>query len=288
MKCVKQINSKHGLFNFCDSDLIIGASLREYGEFSEIEYSIMDKFIKDGDIVIDIGANIGCFTIPLSKKVGKKGKVLAFEPQKFIYNLLSDNIKCNKIKNVQIFNNALGEINDYIELNDFDYSLPGNFGGIGLKKNYDNSRCAKMKKNKYKVKTLSLNEFLDLKKCNFLKIDVELMETDILYGGKTFLNKFRPIMWIENHFETPNKINNFLLNNEYDSFWVPTSLFNQDNYFLNTNNFFGKTITTNTLAIPKEFNESFKTRYFEKAINGNFLPTKAFAKTFSDSFLNNF
>ena len=48
MNYVRQIDSKHGIFNFCDSDLIIGASLKEYGEFSEIEFSIMDKFIKDG------------------------------------------------------------------------------------------------------------------------------------------------------------------------------------------------------------------------------------------------
>ena len=75
MNYIKKISSRHGILNFCNSDLMIGKSLREYGEFSEIELSGMKKFIKDGDIVLEIGANIGCFTIPFSKIVGKRGKV---------------------------------------------------------------------------------------------------------------------------------------------------------------------------------------------------------------------
>ena len=112
------------------------------------------------------------------------------------------------------------------------------------------------------------------------------MEIEILKGGLTFIKKFRPIMWIENHFETPNEINNFHSNIGYNSYWVPTLIFNQNNHFLNANNFFGKIMTTNSLAIPKEFNKKFETRFFEKASNLNFLPTKAFASTFSDSLRN--
>ncbi len=279
MKHVGKINSKHGIFNFCNSDLIIGVSLQEYGEFSEIELSVMEKFIKDGDIVMDIGANIGCFTIPFSKKVGKKGKVLAFEPQKFIFNLLSDNVKCNKIKNVQIFNNAMGYSNTFLKLNDIDYAEPGNFGGVGLGKNYDNSLCVKIKKTKkYKIKTLTLNDFLNLKKCNFVKIDVELMELDVLKGGDKFIKKFRPIMWIENHTDYPNIINDFLLSNEYDSYWMPTWLYNPDNYFINSTNHFSKCFTFNTLAIPKESQE-FEIGFFDKVLTSNCRPEKALIKT---------
>ena len=253
MNYIKKISSRHGILNFCNSDLMIGKSLREYGEFSEIELSGMKKFIKDGDIVLEIGANIGCFTIPFSKIVGKRGKVYAFEPQKFIFNLLKENVECNELKNVQIFNNAIGDANTILELNDFDYSQPGNFGGIGLKEDYDNSYCAKIKgTKKNKIKTLTLNNFLNLKKCNFLKIDVELMELSVLEGAKDFIKKFKPIIWIENHREYPNSLNKQLLKINYKPFWAATMLYNPNNHFLNDNNYYANTATFNTLAIPKE------------------------------------
>ncbi len=250
---IGKVNAKHGTFNFCHYDEYIGLSIREYGEYSELELKTMLKFINEGDVIFDIGANIGCFSVPFAKKVGSNGKVYAFEPQKFIFNLLKENVECNELKNVQIFNNAIGDVNTILELNDFDYSQPGNFGGIGLKEDYDNSYCAKIKgTKKNKIKTLTLNNFLNLKKCNFLKIDVELMELSVLEAAKDFINKFKPIIWIENHREYPNYLNKHLLKINYKPFWAATMLFNPNNYFLNDNNYYVNTHTINTLAIPRE------------------------------------
>ena len=250
---IGKVVSKHGIFYFCHSDEFIGKSIREYGEYSELELDTILKFINEGDVIFDIGANIGCFSVPFAKKVGSNGKVYAFEPQKFIFNLLKKNIKCNELKNVQIFNNAIGSKNRIIELNDFDYSQPGNFGGIGLKEDYDNSYCAKIKgTKKNKIKTLTLNSFLNLKKCNFLKIDVELMELSVLKGAKDFINKFKPIIWIENHREYPNFLNKHLLQINYKPFWAATMLYNPNNHFINDINYYSNVITFNTLAVPKE------------------------------------
>ena len=250
---IGKVDAKHGIFHFCHFDEFIGMSIREYGEYSELELKTILKFINEGDVIFDIGANIGCFSVPFAKKVGSNGKVYAFEPQKFIFNLLKENIKCNELNNVQIFNNAIGGKNRTLELNDFDYSQPGNFGGIGLKEDYDNSYCAKIKgTKKNKIKTLTLNNFLNLKKCNFLKIDVELMELSVLKGAKDFINKFKPIIWIENHREYPNCLNKHLLTINYKPFWATTMLYNPNNYFINDNNYYVNAATFNTLAVPKE------------------------------------
>ena len=97
---IADIDTKHGSFQFCVNDEFIGTALKEYGEFSEIELSIMSNFIEKGDFVFDVGANIGCFSVPFAKKVGSNGKVYAFEPQPFINKLLK------KIQPDEIYNLA--------------------------------------------------------------------------------------------------------------------------------------------------------------------------------------
>ena len=248
---IGEVSGKHGKFSFCHYDEYIGFALREYGEFSEVELSVMSKFINEGDFVFDIGANIGAFTVPFSKNVGRYGKVFSFEPQKFIYKLLSKNISLNNLKNVICFNNAVGVKNSFLELDHIDYSEVGNFGGVSFK--YDNSTFTKFaSKEKYKVSSTKLDNFLYLKKCNFIKMDVELMEMDVLKGGEKFIKKFRPIMWIENHEIYPNEINKYLLANNYVPYWAYTVYFNKSNYFINDKNYYKNLSTLNTLAIPKE------------------------------------
>ena len=250
---IGKVNAKHGIFHFCHFDEFIGKSFREYGEYSELELKTILEFINEGDVIFDIGANIGCFSVPFAKKVGSNGKVYAFEPQKFIFNLLKKNAVCNELNNLQIFNNAIGDANTILELNDFDYSQSGNFGGITLTENYDNSVCAKIKgTKKNKIKTLTLNNFLNLKKCNFLKIDVELMESNVLKGAKEFIKKFRPIIWVENHLGYPNYLNKYLLKINYKPFWAATMMYNPDNHFISDKNYYENILTYNTLAMPKE------------------------------------
>ena len=250
---IGKVNAKHGIFHFCHFDEFIGKSFREYGEYSELELKTILEFINEGDVIFDIGANIGCFSVPFAKKVGSNGKVYAFEPQKFIFNLLKENVECNELKNLQIFNNAIGDANTILELNDFDYSQSGNFGGITLTENYDNSVCAKIKgTKKNKIKTLTLNNFLNLKKCNFLKIDVELMESNVLKGAKEFIKKFRPIIWMENLGGYPNYLNKYLLKINYKPFWAATMMYNPDNHFISDKNYYENILTYNTLAMPKE------------------------------------
>ena len=268
---IGEVKAKHGVFSFCHFDEFIGLAIREYGEFSEIELSLMSKFIKEGDVVFDIGANIGAFTVPLSKKVGKFGEVYAFEPQKLIYDILQDNVNKNNLNNTRVYNVGVGEKEEELELNDIDYSKVGNFGGVSFK--YESSTFTKNIKNKkYKVKLTNLDKLIEIKKCNFIKMDVELMELDILKGGRKFLKKFRPILWIENHQSYPNKINKFLLKNDYNAYWVNSRIFNKSNFFINENNYFDEISTLNTLAIPKEDNRFSMDKKFDKIIDHNTKP----------------
>ena len=263
---IGEVKAKHGVFSFCHFDKYIGLAIREYGEFSEIELSLMSKFIMKGDVVFDIGANIGAFTVPFSKKVGKLGEVYAFEPQKLIYDILQDNVNKNNLKNAKVFNVGVGIKEEELELNDIDYSEVGNFGGVSFK--YESGSFTKNIKNKkYKVKVINLDKLIEIKKCNFVKMDVELMELDILKGARNFLKKFRPILWIENHQHYPNEINRFLLENDYDAYWVYSKIFNKSNFLTNEKNYFDELATLNTLAIPKEDNRFSMDKRFDKILD---------------------
>ena len=81
-----------------------------------------------------------------------------------------------------------------------DFEKVGNFGGVTLSSRYPNSTAEKLRKKKNSVQILKLDdEFLKLKKCDFIKIDVELMEIEVLKGAKKFIKKYKPFLWIENH-----------------------------------------------------------------------------------------
>lgn len=67
------------------------------------------KYIKKSMIALDIGANIGYFTLLLSRMVGNQGKVICFEPSKYAYDLLKENIRINCLENVQVYQQAVSD-----------------------------------------------------------------------------------------------------------------------------------------------------------------------------------
>ena len=78
-------------------DLNEGIDLAIYlfGRFEPGTIKLYDTYVKEGDIVLDIGANIGSHTLPLALKVGDSGKVYAFEPTRFAFQKLEANVGLN-------------------------------------------------------------------------------------------------------------------------------------------------------------------------------------------------
>ena len=67
--------------------------------------------LRPGDVFFDVGSSIGQFTIPMSKVVGEEGQVIAFEPEAQAYQRLLDHLELNRLSNVRIFRQALGDQN---------------------------------------------------------------------------------------------------------------------------------------------------------------------------------
>ena len=144
------------------------------------EYSNSGFDINDSDIVIDIGAHIGLFAL-FASQFCKQGKIFCFEPIKENYELLVENINSNKIKNIIPFNFAVSKESDSVKifLND-DYSGHSMF----LETN-----------NFVIVKSKSLLDIFsenNIQECNFLKLDCEGAEYDIINSlPSDFLNKIK-------------------------------------------------------------------------------------------------
>ena len=172
----------------------------------------------------------------------------------------------------------LGKKQSSIDLTYIDYSIQDNFGGVSLLQNFNNPFYPKDEDLKQKIAIMCLDQFLSIKRCDFIKLDVEGMEQAVLAGGKKFLNKYRPIMWIENSRVFPNPLNKYLLDVNYDLYWALSFLFNPDNYLKSKINYFPNICTENILAIPKEKNINTNVQNLDKISNDRTPPEKVHCK----------
>jgi FkbM family methyltransferase len=155
---------------------------------------------KEGDIVIDIGAHIGPYTIIASKRVGPNGKVIAIEADPDNFDLLSRNIQLNKLSNVTALNYAACSKEKKIKL-----YLPSGVGRSSHTK-YNtimpNRAHGKEKFVEVKANTLDYllqSNIIKQEEVNWIKI-VEGAEYEVLKGAKDILSKCSDIrLLIEIH-----------------------------------------------------------------------------------------
>ena len=81
------------------------------GYHEPIETDLIKKHVKRGDVVLDLGANIGYFTLILPRLVGEEGKVFAFEPDPENFALLKKNVEINSYQNVVLVQKAVSNRN---------------------------------------------------------------------------------------------------------------------------------------------------------------------------------
>jgi len=243
--------AKNGYILYNRFDRYIGRSIQEYGEFSELEADIFRQIVKEGDSVIEVGANIGTHTLVLSNLCKDSGKVIAFEPQRVVYQTLCANIALNSKTNVFAYQQALSDKNGYLNIPILDYKTTNNFGGISLQQIKEGE----------KVKQYRLDDFLDeyelIDGLKLIKIDVEGMEKSVLVGAKETIKRYKPILYLENdRQENSKELITYISNLGYKLYWHLPKLYNKNNYKANKNNIFNNLVSVNMLCIHKEQNLS--------------------------------
>ncbi len=153
--------------------------------------------ISSGDVVIDVGANIGDYTLIACKKVGDSGKVLAFEPLSETFSVLTRNLQLNEITHCQPFQKAVGEKLGVANL--YKTNASGTMGHLDSSLSGQNL----IKKNETEVVTidnvLSSNH---IENVSMMKVDVEGFEHEVLLGClKSFKEKKIKKILCEVHFK---------------------------------------------------------------------------------------
>jgi two-component system osmolarity sensor histidine kinase EnvZ len=233
---------KRGLFMFNRHDLFVGRSLDLYGEWCDSEVSLLLRFLKPGDTVLDIGANIGTHTVPFAEAVGAAGLVLAFEPQRLLLQMLDGNVALNCLTNTHCLRLAVGAAPGNIRIPVLSPTTPNNFAALPAQGHSSGEGI-----------DVATVDSLALDACHLIKIDVEGMEPDVLAGARETITAHKPVLFVENNtVERAAPTLAAILDAGYRAWWHVAPYYNARNFFGNTENVFAEyQPEANLLCLPQ-------------------------------------
>ncbi len=160
----------------------------------EATTALFKKIVKPGDVILDLGANIGYFTLLAAKLAGAKGRVYAFEPEPNNFKYLRKNLDMNDYKNVLAYQKAVSAKNGKTRLficpYDSGHHTINQSGGI---EKYRPGYSGKIKE--IEIDVVALDDFIKekIKRINVIKVDVEGAEVLAFEGMRNILKQNRDI-----------------------------------------------------------------------------------------------
>lgn len=197
------------------NDYGISKELKIFKIHEPINVNIISNLIKKNMICLDVGGNIGFYPLLESFLVGNNGKIIVVEPIPENFQYLEKNIKLNKIKNIDFFKIALGDVNGNIE-----FLLEDQKNTCWIPpKNYTISHEMKTQIIPIKIGDDFLDE-LKISHIDFIRMDAEGYELNIIYGLKKIIESSKPIISLELHRKIlgnrTTDFFNFLKSNDYE------------------------------------------------------------------------
>jgi FkbM family methyltransferase len=218
---LRLIQARHGLFLYNRNDRFIGRSLETYGEWCEAELALLRPCVRSGSLVLDIGANIGTHTVPLAKWAGPAGRVIAFEPQRLVFQTLCANVALNGLTNVVCLNKGVGRAPGMVRVPVLNPEAALNFGSVRLA-GTDGGEPTE-------IMTV---DGLGLPACHLMKIDVEGMEAEVLEGAAATIARCRPVLFVENNTtDGAGRVIEGVFRLGYRAWWHLGRYFAPDNHF---------------------------------------------------------
>lgn len=229
---------RHGKFSYFVDDEFVGHSLRFYGEYSPDEVVLFQKVLKPDDVAVEIGSNIGALTIPMAQLCRQ---VYAFEPHPDNYALLQQNLQNNGLSNVTAINTALGSRNGFTRMFSLERLGHFNFGRLEIG---DGNLQIEMTK---------LDDILGDEPIRLIKIDVEGAELDVLKGAEKIIQRYRPLLYVENdRVEKSAELVGWLIDHDYKCHWHKAPLYYDGNFRDEKLNIFPNVVAENMICFPEE------------------------------------
>jgi len=226
MSKISGIEARDGKFLYPTNDTYVGKCMAEYGEWKGELVNKLKNIIPEGGVVVEVGSNIGTHTVPIAQHLGPNGKVYAFEPQRLIFQLLCANLICNEVYNVFAYNAAVGDRPAEVLVPDLDIGGEENFGAVQVAGNEG-----------LKVELMTIDQ-LKLDRCDFIKVDAQNFEPQVMLGSFDTINKFSPVIYLEYNYHVRSTINFYIKQflNGYTAWEYIEPVFKENNHFENKNN----------------------------------------------------
>jgi len=202
---------KDGYITTINKDIQMRTKGPMYFLVKDIENYEQFYSIKEGDIVLDGGANEGYLSIYYAKKVKSKGRIFAFEPDKINIKAMKQNLKMNtNVDNIKIYKDLIWDKDTKIEF----YEA----GTVASSVFYEPKKSKKVLKNAITID--SFCKKLGLKKLDFIKMDIEGAEVEALMGATDTLKNLKPNFVIASYHVvngevTYKKVETFFRKNDY-------------------------------------------------------------------------
>jgi len=208
----------------------VGYQVLECGAFDPGEVSmavsvlnLRRQYFKDGVFAIDCGANIGIHTVEWAKRMTGWGYVLAIEAQERIYYALAGNIAINNCFNAAALNAAITDKPGMLMMPQPDYLEPASFGSLELRKSSSNEFIGQQidysDGSLRSIQAVSIDS-LKLSRIDFIKVDVEGMEMEVLAGAAQSVADSKPVLLIETIKSDATTLYEWLIARDYKVFHV--------------------------------------------------------------------
>ncbi|MFZ5676408.1 MAG: FkbM family methyltransferase [Pseudomonadota bacterium] len=212
---------------------MISIFLDMYGEWSETEVELFRFLLPPNGVCIEVGSNIGGHAVPLSK-ICAEGRIYCFEPQRALFHVLCGNLAINNCLNVTARHQAVGSMASVVQIEASDYSASWNYGSFSLSKGFSSEAEYTDSVWREAVQVISLDtdpEVSSLSRIDFIKLDAEGCETEILKGAGQIISKHRPDLFVEaGDAKSVDAIIGTLSQIGYTGQWFVSHRFRRDNF----------------------------------------------------------
>jgi len=187
---MKLVSTPYGKFHCEDGDLITG-QLEEFGAHTRNELAMLLGFVRPDDFVIDVGAHLGTFAVPIARLLSPRGRLVAFEANADNFAVLSKNVAVNGLQD------RIDLVNFVVAQKSGSYRYVPMAGNTGGGEYFHQPKASGPGVQQQAVGLDQWARQQGARPLDVLKVDAEGMEVSVLQSGADLLGRDHPLLYLE-------------------------------------------------------------------------------------------